>query len=56
MQVTKPSIDLPAGNVLTRAIGYFGLVAIGMALVGGPWIWHLNQRRQQAGNGSGTQY
>lgn len=47
---------VPTLIVNWRAIGYFGLVAIGMALVGGPWIWHLNQRRQQPSNDSGTHY
>lgn len=48
-------VAVPTLVVNWRAIGYFGLVAIGMALVGGPWIWHLNQRRRQPGNDSGTQ-
>lgn len=47
-------VAVPTLIVNWRAIGYFGLVAIGMALAGGPWIWHLNQRRQQPGNDSGT--
>lgn len=48
-------VAVPTLIVNWRAIGYFGLVAIGMALVGGPWIWHLNHRRQQTSNSAGAQ-